>query len=56
MAPTSAEVKLVQLKNCFVNLPQPLVTILGNAEAVRNNPSMFVVSLLTALDCPKCRR
>ena len=34
MAPSPAEVKLVQLKNCFVNLPQSLVTALSNSDAV----------------------
>ena len=35
MAPTQAEIKLVQLKNCFVNVPQAVVTVLDNARAVR---------------------
>ena len=34
MAPTQAEIKFVQLKNCFVNVPQAVVTVLDNARAV----------------------
>ena len=34
MAPIQAEIKLVQLKNCFVNVPQSVVTVLDNARAV----------------------
>jgi hypothetical protein len=35
MAPTRAEVALVQLKNCLVNLPSSLVSVLSNANTVR---------------------
>lgn len=34
MAPIQAEIKLVQLKNCFVNVPQNVVAVLDNARAV----------------------
>ncbi len=34
MAPTLAEIKLIQLKNCFVSVPQSVVTVLDNARAV----------------------
>ena len=34
MAPTQAEVRTVHLKNCFVNVPQPVVRVLDNAQAV----------------------
>jgi hypothetical protein len=36
MAPTRAEVALVQLKNCLVNLPSSLVSVLSNANTVRH--------------------
>lgn len=34
MSSTQAEIKLVQLKSCFVNVPQSVVTVLDNAKAV----------------------
>ena len=34
MAQTQAELKLVELKNCFVNVPRSIVTLLDNAKAV----------------------
>lgn len=34
MAPARAEVALVQLKNCLVNLPSSLVSVLSNANTV----------------------
>ena len=34
MAPAVAEVKLVALRNCFANLPQPLTNVLSNTNAV----------------------
>ena len=34
MAPIQAEVKLALLKNCFVNIPQAVVSVLDNAKAV----------------------
>ena len=36
MAPSQAEIKLVELKNCFVNVPRPIVAVLDNAKAVGN--------------------
>lgn len=33
---TTAEVALVPLKNCLVNLPPSLVSVLVNANAVRS--------------------
>ena len=38
-AVTVAEVSLVQLRNCLVNLPPSLVTILVNANTVSTSPS-----------------
>lgn len=35
--PSPAEVGLVQLKNCLVNLPSALVTVLVNANTVSTN-------------------
>ncbi|KAF6227434.1 hypothetical protein HO133_008878 [Letharia lupina] len=37
MAPTQAEIKLVELKNCFVNVPRSIVGLLDNAKAVVQN-------------------
>lgn len=37
--PTPAEVGLAQLKNCLVNLPSALVTVLVNANTVRASGS-----------------
>lgn len=34
MAPIQAEIKLMELKNCFVNVPRSIVALLDNAEAV----------------------
>ena len=34
MAPTQVEIKLVELKNCFVNVPRSIVALLENANAV----------------------
>ena len=34
MAPSQVEIKLVELKNCFVNVPRSIVALLDNAKAV----------------------
>ena len=34
MTPASAEIRLVELKNCFVNVPRSIVALLDNANAV----------------------
>lgn len=34
MTPATAEIKLVELKNCFVNVPRSVVALLDNANAV----------------------
>ena len=41
MAPTQAEVKLVELKNCFVNVPLSIVAQLDNANAVSSQIALF---------------
>ena len=55
MAPTLAEVKLVQLKNCLVNVPQSIVTVLDNARAVNSLRISTFRTLLTRSGRPKCR-
>lgn len=45
MAPSQVEIKLVELKNCFVNVPRSIVALLDNARAV----SSWVVLLQDAL-------
>lgn len=59
MAPARAEVALVQLKNCLVNLPPSLVTVLQNANTVRH-VSKGTVTLSDYYSpvpgCPKCCR
>jgi len=50
MAPARAEVALVQLKNCLVNLPSSLVSVLSNANTVRRaflTPSTILVAIRT---------
>ncbi|CAD6587897.1 MAG: Peroxisome biosynthesis protein pex1 [Alectoria sarmentosa] len=37
MAPTQAEIRLVELRNCFVNVPRSIVALLDNAKAVVQN-------------------
>ena len=46
MGATQAEIKLVQLKNCFVNVPQSVVTVLDNAKAVSSEDigNVFIVA------------
>ena len=34
MVPTQAEIRLVELKNCFVNVPRSIVALLDNTKAV----------------------
>ena len=34
MGPSQVEIKLVELKNCFVNVPRSIVALLDNAKAV----------------------
>lgn len=41
MAPTQAEFKLVELKNCFVNVPLSIVALLDNANAVSSQITLF---------------
>lgn len=45
--PTQAEIGLVQLKNCLVNLPTPLVVILSNANTVSSSHRCGIYSLLS---------
>ena len=41
MAPTQAEIKLIELKNCFVNVPLSIVSLLDNAKAVSSQVALF---------------
>ena len=41
MAPTQAEIKLIELKNCFVNVPLSIVSLLENAKAVSSQIALF---------------
>ena len=41
MTPAQAEVKLVELKNCFVNVPRSIVALLDNANAVSSQIAIF---------------
>lgn len=56
MTPIQAEVKLVQLKNCFVNVPQSVVTVLDNVRAVSSTKLPASRRLLTEAGSSKCRR
>src|SRR5271156_2257264 len=63
MAPAGAEVALVHLKNCLVNLPSSLVSVLSNANTVRraflntiHEPGGNPYSYSPALGCTKCCR
>ena len=56
MAPTQAEIKLVELKNCFVNVPRSIVALLDNAKAVSSLVALvgYIAHILPG--CPKCCR
>jgi len=54
MAPTQAEVRFVQLKSCFVNVPQSVFTVLDNANAVNRIGLPAINSSLTGLGSPEC--
>ena len=56
MAPIQAEIKLMELKNCFVNVPRSIVALLDNAEAVSSlvNPSKQTTHVF--LGCSERRR
>ena len=41
MTPAQAEIKLVELKNCFVNVPRSVVALLDNANAVSSQIALF---------------
>lgn len=41
MPPIQAEIKLVELKNCFVNVPRSIVALLDNAKAVSSQIAVF---------------
>ena len=54
--PARAEVALVPLKNCLVNLPSSLVSVLNNANVVSNEAPLSSPSttLIGFIDCPEC--
>ena len=47
MAPIQAEIRLMELKNCFVNIPRSIVALLDNAEAVSSLANLSKNILLT---------
>lgn len=56
MAPIQAEVKLVDLKNCFVNVPRSIVALLDNAKAVSSQDFFVGFITHTMLGCSeRCR-
>ena len=56
MAPTQAEIRLVELRNCFVNVPRSIVALLDNAKAVSSPVALFGHIAHTLLGCPECCR
>lgn len=53
MAPAQAEIKLVELKNCFVNVPRSIVALLDNAKAVSSQVVLSGHITHTLLDRPE---
>ena len=47
MAPNQVEIKLAELKNCFVNVPRSIVAMLDNAKAVCSQCALYQDTLLT---------
>lgn len=56
MAPIQAEIKLVELKNCFVNVPRSIVTLLDNAKAVSSTVVLLGSPAYKLLGRPERRR
>jgi hypothetical protein len=56
MAPAvRAEVALVSLKNCLVNLPPGLIALISNTNIVRTPPHGKAQVLTSKIACPKHR-
>lgn len=56
MAPIQAELKLIELKNCFVNVPRSVVALLDNAKAVSSPVPLFRGVAHKMPGRPKCCR
>ncbi len=56
MTPNQAEIKLVELKNCFVNVPRSVVALLDNAKAVSSQIALFRHVTHKSLGRPERRR
>lgn len=57
MAPSHVEVKLVELKNCFVNVPRSIIALLDNANTVSSQVAILPRHIAhNSLGCPeRCR-
>ena len=57
MAPSHVEVKLVELKNCFVNVPRSIISLLDNANTVSSLVAILPRHIAhNLLGCPeRCR-
>lgn len=57
---TAAELSLVHLENCFVNLPPTLVSLLVNVNTVSGSPACHQEEIVSidqnAIACAKCHR
>ncbi len=53
MAATQAEIKLIELKNCFVNVPLSIVSLLDNAKAVSSQVALFKYTAYILLGRPE---